>query len=1095
MTKEMSEMMFKPVSSKVSFPELETRVLKFWKDRDIANRSVEERRDRPQYVMFEGPPTANAGPGIHHVLSRVFKDIMPRYKTMKGFCAPRKAGWDTHGLPVELEVEKSLGITRKAQIEEHGIAEFNAACKQNVMRYVKEWEALTDRIGFWIDMEHPYVTFETSYIESMWWILKQLWDRSLIYEAYRSIWHCPRCVTSLSDHEVAQGYNDKTKDVAIFVKFRVDLEDDDYSNAARTLIGGSPLPTSILAWTTTPWTLPGNTALAVDPDADYTVVQDKAEGAIPERLILAEALIGKLLPKGYQTLGTVKGSDLAGIGYKALYNPVAYRVPGIGKFAEGRVQRGASYTPGQTATFHVVGGDFVSLDEGTGVVHIAPAFGEDDFKIGASAGLYFVQHVDLQGGMLGDFPFAGKFVKDADADIIDDLTARELMFRSTQIVHTYPFCWRCNSPLVYYAKSSWYINTTAIKDTLLDNNDKVNWYPGHIQWGRFGEWLRNVHDWAISRERYWGTPIPFWQCDSCEKYECIGSIADLRSKKAMRGITEPLDLHRPNVDEIYYECGDCGGTMGRILEVMDVWFDSGAMPIAQWHYPFENEDMRKDGRFPADYICEAVDQTRGWFYSLHAISSLVFGEPCFRNVICLGHILDENGEKMSKSKGNVVKPWSVLDAQGADALRWYLYTASPPGNPRRFSGELVQEAIRKFMLTLWNTYSFFVTYANIDGYQPSGERNGTRASGLDRWIESELHRLVKDVTDSLDNYDPTNAGRRIEGFVDVLSNWYVRRSRRRFWKSENDAEKQSAYDTLYGCLVTLSKLIAPFTPFLAEELYRNLVYAVDSSAPESVHLAWFPEADESLIDPALNDEARLAMKISSLGRAARSKAGIKVRQPLASVKVMVRDAGEREALRRSFDQVGEELNVKALEFAESPSELYDYKVSANTSALGPKYGKDTPKIAKGLGEMDSREVAEAVNAGHSVEVAGFTLEPEEVNLQAVEKEGLSVAAEGEYVVAVPTTVSEELAREGMARELVHRLQTMRRSAGFEVVDQIVSYISGDESVMETVATFEAYIKQETLSREILTSTPPPDAFKETHNLDGREVVLGVVKVG
>ena len=886
-------MMFKPVSSKVSFPELETRVLEFWKDRDIATRSVEERRDRPQYVMFEGPPTANAGPGIHHVLSRVFKDIMPRYKTMKGFCAPRKAGWDTHGLPVELEVEKSLGITRKAQIEEHGIAEFNAACKQNVMRYVKEWEALTDRIGFWIDMENPYVTFENSYIESMWWILKQLWDRGLIHEAYKSIWHCPRCVTSLSDHEVAQGYNDKTKDVAIFVKFRVNLEDDDYSNAARSLIGGSPLPTSILAWTTTPWTLPGNTALAVDPDADYAVVQDKAEGAIPERLIMAEALIGKLLPKGYETLGTVKGSDLAGIGYKALYNPVAYRVPGIGKFAEGRVQRGASYTPGQTATFHVVGGDFVSLDEGTGVVHIAPAFGEDDFKIGASAELYFVQHVDLQGGMIGDFPFAGKFVKDADADIIDDLTARELMFRSTQIVHTYPFCWRCSSPLVYYAKSSWYINTTAIKGTLLDNNDKVNWYPGHIKWGRFGEWLRNVQDWAISRERYWGTPIPFWQCDSCEKYECIGSIADLRSKKAVRGIPEPLDLHRPNVDEIYYECGDCGGTMGRILEVMDVWFDSGAMPIAQWHYPFENDGMREDGRFPADYICEAVDQTRGWFYSLHAISSLVFGEPCFRSVICLGHILDENGEKMSKSKGNVVKPWSVLDAQGADALRWYLYTASPPGNPRRFSGELVQEAIRKFMLTLWNTYSFFVTYANIDGYQPSGERNGAKASGLDRWIESELHRLVKDVTDSLDNYDPTNAGRRIEGFVDVLSNWYVRRSRRRFWKSENDAEKQSAYDTLYGCLVTLSKLIAPFTPFLAEELYRNLVYAVDSSAPESVHLASFPEADESLIDPALNDEARLAMKVSSLGRAARSKAGIKVRQPLASVKVVVRNAGER----------------------------------------------------------------------------------------------------------------------------------------------------------------------------------------------------------
>ena len=623
----------------------------------------------------------------------------------------------------------------------------------------------------------------------------------------------------------------------------------------------------------------------------------------------------------------------------------------------------------------------------------------------------------------------------------------------------------------------------------------MNWYPGHIKWGRFGEWLRNVQDWAISRERYWGTPIPFWQCDSCEKYECIGSIAEIRSKKAVRGISEPLDLHRPNVDEIYYECGDCGGTMSRILEVMDVWFDSGAMPIAQWHYPFENDGMREDGRFPADYICEAVDQTRGWFYSLHAVSSLVFGEPCYRNVICLGHILDEAGEKMSKSKGNVVKPWSVLDAQGADALRWYLYTASPPGNPRRFSGELVQEAIRKFMLTLWNTYSFFVTYANIDGYQPNGSRNGARASGLDRWIESELHRLVKDVTDSLDNYDPTNAGRRIEAFVDVLSNWYVRRSRRRFWKSENDEEKQSAYDTLYSCLVTLSKLIAPFTPFLAEELYRNLVSEIDAEAPESVHLASFPEADESLIDPALNDEARLAMKISSLGRAARSKAAIKVRQPLASVKVVLRRDGERAALQRSFDQVGEELNVKALEFAESASEVYDYKVSANTPLLGPKYGKDTPKIVKGLSEMEPGKVAQDVQSGHSIEVAGFTLEPEEVNLQAVEKDGVSVASEGDYVVAVPTVVSDELAKEGMARELVHRLQTMRRSAGFEVVDQIVSYMVGDGAPAEALAAHESYIKQETLSQEVLTIAPPAKAFVETHKLDGREVVLGVVKVG
>ncbi|MEE9199647.1 MAG: isoleucine--tRNA ligase, partial [Dehalococcoidia bacterium] len=647
------------MATKVSFPELEEKVLAFWKESHIPERSVEERRGSPLYMLFEGPPTANASPGIHHVLSRVFKDIMPRYKTMKGYCAPRKGGWDTHGLPVELEVEKDLGFTRKADIEAYGVAAFNAKCRESVMRYVKEWEAMTDRVGFWLDMKDPYVTFENSYIETVWWIVKQLWDRGLVQQAYKSIWHCPRCVTSLSDHEVALGYEENTPDVAIYVKFQLDLEAEGGSERARESISGSPLPTYILAWTTTPWTLPGNTALALAPEAEYVMVEDRRNGALQERLVLAKALARPLLPQGYQEVGSFQGGELVGLHYQALYNPVAYKVPNIGKFADGQIRRGGSFTQEQASRYPVIEADFVSLDEGTGVVHIAPAFGGDDFKAGGSNDLFFVQHVDLQGAIMGDFPFVGRFVKDADAQIIDDLAARGLMFRQTSIRHTYPFCWRCSAPLIYYAKSSWYIKTTEIKEALLKGNDRINWYPGHIKWGRFGEWLKNNQDWAFSRERYWGTPVPLWQCDSCEEYEGIGGVEELRAKPGIRGIPEPLDLHRPYVDEIYFQCSRCGGTMRRITEVMDVWFDSGAMPLAQWHYPFENPGIREDGRFPADYICEAVDQTRGWFYSLHAVSSLLFGVPCFRNVICLGHILDQAGEKMSKSKGNVVDPWSV----------------------------------------------------------------------------------------------------------------------------------------------------------------------------------------------------------------------------------------------------------------------------------------------------------------------------------------------------------------------------------------------------------------------------------------------------
>ncbi len=1086
--------MFKPVPSKVNLPELEERILAFWKSNRIPERSVEEREGNPIYTLFEGPPTANASPGIHHVLSRVFKDIMPRYKTMKGYQAPRKAGWDTHGLPVELEVEKSLGLTRKADIEKYGVAAFNAACKESVMRYVKEWEELTDRVAFWIDMEHPYITFKNYYIETIWWIVKQLWDKSLIHQDYRSIWHCPRCITSLSDHEVALGYQENTPDVAVYVKFRVDLSAGGGSKKAKQLISNSSLPTYIVAWTTTPWTLPGNSALAIDPDAEYVVVEDKGERAVPERLILAKALASQLLSDTYQEVDFLRGDDLVGIHYQALYNPVAYKVPEISRFSKGQIRRGATYSPEDTSLFPVIGADFVSLSEGTGVVHMAPPFGLDDFKAGGLNDLFFVQNVDLQGNILGDFPFAGKFVKDADREIVDDLSARGLMFKQTSIRHTYPFCWRCNAPLLYYAKSSWYIRTTAIRDILLEGNEKVNWYPGYIKWGRFGEWLKNNQDWAFSRERYWGTPVPIWQCDSCEGYDCVGGVDELRGKPNVRGIPAPLDLHRPLVDETYFECSNCGGTMRRISEVMDVWFDSGAMPIAQWHYPFENNTIREDGRFPAEYICEAVDQTRGWFYSLHAISSLIFGEPCFKNVICLGHILDSAGDKMSKSKGNVVNPWSVLNEHGADALRWYLYTASPPGNSRRFSGELVGEALRKFLLTIWNTYSFFVTYATIDGYDPLAVGEVSPTSDLDRWLLSELNRLVAEVTRLLDDYDPTDAGRQIQGFVDDLSNWYVRRSRRRFWKSENDQDKLSAYSTLYHCLVTLSKLLAPFTPFVSEEIYGNLVCSIDSEAPESVHLTDFPVADKTLVDDQLSRETGVIMKVSSLGRAARSKAGIRVRQPLSKVLIKVKSQEEREALERLYYQLSDELNVKEVELTENEANLVEYQVSANPALLGPKYGGKLSDISKELSTQDPSQIARMVRAGQEIVVGEYSLLPEEVQVNTQEKPGLSTTIDGDYVVSIPTDIPEELIKEGLAREIVHTLQTMRRSAGFDVTDHITTYIEADGGIGDALDSFSSYICQETLTTRLLREAPPSAAYSERHKLGGAEVAIGVIKV-
>jgi isoleucyl-tRNA synthetase len=1020
--------MFQPVSSRVNFPELEQRIVKFWQEKRIFERSVEQRQGGPLYVLYDGPPTANASPGIHHVLARVFKDVFPRYKTMKGYYASRRAGWDTHGLPVELAVENELGLKSKREIEDYGIAEFNKRCRQNVLRYVKEWEELTDRIGFWIDMKHPYITFDNGYIETCWWIIKTLWDKGLVYQGYKVTPHCPRCGTSLSSHEVALGY-DEADDPSIYIKFEV----------KRESVGGTPLEpffdkfalkkAYLLAWTTTPWTLPGNTALAVAPDADYSVMEGK-----DDYLIMASALVDRVGLEGYREACRVRGSDIGGSGnisgmgkglrYKPLFNPHEFGV-------ERKRFKGDTLMVQEAdgnLAYPVIDEDFVSMEEGTGIVHTAPSFGEVDFQAGEDNGLDFVRdYVDLQGIIQGTYPFAGKFVKDADPLILEDLKSRGLLYRSERIRHTYPFCWRCGTPLLYYAKPSWYIKTTAMKERLISGNAEINWYPEYIKYGRFGDWLNNNVDWAFSRERYWGTPLPIWRCDICKHDECIGSVKELKQKEGVEGVDKLSDLHRPYVDEVTYSCPStkCDGEMRRVPEVIDCWFDSGAMPFAQWHYPFENQDTFK-ANFPADYICEAVDQTRGWFYSLHAISILLKEQPCFKNVICLGHILDSAGEKMSKSKGNVVKPEDVLATSGADALRWYMYTSSPPGNVRRFSKELVEEVVRKFLLTLWNTYSFFVTYANIDKFDPRTVANVGHRPELDRWILSELNQLTDGVTRSLDEYDATAAGRKIEEFVDNLSNWYVRRSRRRFWKSENDTDKQSAYTTLYQCLITLAKLLAPLTPFVAEELYQNLVRPFDKGAPESIHLTDYPLADLSHVDEKLSKDIRLAMKVTSLGRAERAKAGIKVRQPLGKGEVTPRDQAEKESLERVKSQIEDELNVKNIIINPPPATMV-------LDAAGPK-------------------------------------------------------------VVITTDISQELADEGLARELVHRLQTMRKQAGFDIADYIETYYEGGPSVQRVMEKFAHYVKQETLSRKLVEGKPPEGAYSKSQVIDGNKVTLAVKKL-
>jgi isoleucyl-tRNA synthetase len=1025
--------MFEPVSSRVNFPQNEEKQLEFWKQNQIFEKSVKNREGKPRFVLYEGPPTANGNPGIHHVLARAYKDIITRYKVMKGYYAPRIAGWDTHGLPVELEVEKQLGFSGKSQIEAYGVEQFNAKCRDSVFKYLKEWDSLTERIGYWVDLEHAYVTMNSTYIESVWWAMKQMWDKGLIYQGYKVTPHCPRCGTSLSSHEVALGYQDNTEDPSVYIKFRTHLKSKRESPALakiRELTGRKKV--YLMAWTTTPWTLPGNTAVAVAANVEYAMIE--VEG---EYLIFADARRQAVGLGDNTVIATITGKELVGVEYEPLFNPHEFGVDRE-RFTSGNeltLQR-----PMKSLVYHVIAADFVSMEDGTGIVHIAPAYGEDDYQAGQENGLDFVHNVDLQGKIIGNYPFAGKFIKTADPLVLDNLRERGLLFKVGTVRHTYPFCWRCNSPLVYYAKQSWYIRTTAVKGELIEGNKEINWYPEHVKEGRFGDWLAHNVDWAFSRERYWGTPLPIWKCEKCGSFECIGSVDELKGKPdakmdsmaAHKLKNGEYDLHRPFIDDTTFSCAKCGGQMKRAPEVIDCWFDSGSMPFAQLHYPFENKELFDNDLKKADYICEGVDQTRGWFYSLHAISTLLFDRPCYKNCICLELVLDAKGEKMSKSKGNVVKPMDVVKLHGADALRWYCYTSAPPGSVRRFDIKMVADINRQVMLTLWNVYSFFVMYANIDNYQPDPAKTTTEVPELDLWILSELNQLITDVDSSLETYNPTGAARKIEEFVDMLSNWYVRRSRRRFWKSESDTDKLSAYNTLYHCLVTVSKLIAPFMPYLAEEMYQNLVCSVDKNAPISVHLADFPVADTGKVNKDLSADTQLAMKVCSLGRAARSQANVKVRQPLGQALIRVNSVRERDGLIRIMPQILEELNVKTLAF--------------------------TDKV-------------------------------EELNMP-----DLCVSMEGEVSVAVPRNVSPELAEEGLAREIVHRLQTMRKTAGFEIADYIVTYYQGDDYVKQVMTNYTDYVKLETLSRSLIEGKPEEGVVTETFKLNDHAVVLGVKKV-
>jgi isoleucyl-tRNA synthetase len=1049
---------FRPVDAKQSFPQLEQRVLERWRERDVFHRSLAQREGAEIWSFYEGPPTANGRPGSHHVLSRVFKDVYPRYRSMCGYRVPRKAGWDCHGLPVELEVEKQLGISSKQEIEEYGIDKFNQRCRESVFEYVEEWNRLTERIGFWIDLDDPYVTLDDDYIESVWWSLKQLWDKDRLYEGHKVVPYCPRCGTALSSHEVALGYRD-VEDPSIYVRFPLLGED------------GGESGESLLVWTTTPWTLPGNEAVAVAPEVTY--VKARVEG---ETLILAEPLLEKVLGEGTEVLGRLPGTELAGRHYRGPVFALNDREPG---------------------GFPVVAGEFVTTEDGTGLVHIAPAFGEDDYAVAAASDIFDpTSHGTLYNpvGLDGRFDqrvagFEGKFVKDPEvtAALIADLDRRGLLFREQVYEHAYPHCWRCGTPLLYYAKSSWYVATSQVRDQLLANNEAIGWHPEHIRTGRFGKWLENNVDWALSRDRYWGTPLPIWECtgEDCEGRFCAGSVAELRERA--RGEV-PEDLHRPHIDEVTLDCEDCGGEMRRVESVIDTWYDSGAMPFAQFHYPFENEELFRE-RFPADFICEAIDQTRGWFYTLLAESTLLFDTSSYKNCVCLGLILDPEGQKMSKSKGNVVEPWEVIDAHGADAFRWYYLTAQQPWSGYRFSVDTVGESVRQFLLTLWNTYSFWVLYANAENLGPADFEGSPQPNDdLDRWALSKLQSTVKTVRERMDAFDCTAAGRAIAEYVEELSNWYVRLSRRRFWEGD-----RAAFATLRHCLLETAALLAPFTPFLADEIHLNLAGGEGEELgelPDSVHLRDFPEPDPALSDPGLEAAIEAVRLTVELGRAARAQAKAKVRQPLRRAVIVASDA-EREAIEARAGLVTAELNVKELDFVSEEADLVSYAVKPNYRALGPRFGKRMPQVAAAVEALDpvhvARVMADGGEVGINVDGDEHTIGPDEVTLALQPLEGYEVEAEAGHAVALQLELDDELRREGLAREIVHAVQNARKAAGLDISDRIELSLGGDDDLLAAARAHEPYIAGEVLA----TSVAYDAAEIAPVRVDGRDLRIGV----
>ncbi len=1053
--------MYQKVSTNLNFVDREKETEKFWRENDIFQKSMKAREGCPTYTFYDGPPTANGKPHIGHVLTRVIKDMIPRYRTMKGYMVPRKAGWDTHGLPVELEVEKMLGLNGKEQIEEYGIEPFIEKCKESVWKYKGMWEDFSGTVGFWADMDNPYVTYDDNFIESEWWALNEIWKKGLLYKGFKIVPYCPRCGTPLSTAEVSQGYK-TVKERSAIVRFKV-MGEDAY----------------FLAWTTTPWTLPSNVALCVNPDEEYV----KVKAADGYTYYMAKALLDTVLSsrlaneengnKAYEILETYKGKDLEYKEYEPLYACAK-------ETADKQNKKG----------FFVTCDSYVTMSDGTGIVHIAPAFGEDDANVGRNYDLPFVQFVDGKGQLTEETPYAGKFVKDADKDVLIDLDKEGKLFDAPKFEHEYPHCWRCDTPLIYYARESWYIKETAVRDDLIRNNNTVNWIPESIGKGRFGNWLENIQDWAISRNRYWGTPLNIWECEGCGHLESIGSRAELAERSGNPDDAK-VELHRPYIDAVTFTCPDCGKTMKRVPEVIDCWFDSGAMPFAQHHYPFENQELFKQ-QFPAQFISEAVDQTRGWFHSLMAESTLLFNKAPYENVIVLGHVQDENGQKMSKSKGNAVDPFDALATYGADAIRWYFYINSAPWLPNRFHGKAVQEGQRKFLGTLWNTYAFFVLYANIDGFDASKYTlEYDKLPVMDKWLLSKLNSLITEVDTDLENYKIPETARALDDFVDQMSNWYVRRSRERFWAKGMEQDKINAYMTLYTALVTVAKLAAPMIPFMTEDIYRNLVCANDPSAPESVHLCDFPVANPAYVDKQLEEDMEEVLKIVVMGRAARNTANIKNRQPIGTMFVKA-----EKALSDFYQEIiEEELNVKEVKFTDDVREFTTYTFKPQLKTVGPKYGKQLGGIKEYLANVDGNEAMDKLNAGENlvfdVNGTAVSLGKEDLLIEMSQKEGYMSEADNTVTVVLDCNLSEELVEEGFAAEIISKIQTMRKDSGFEVMDHIKVGIAGNDKLAAIAAKNEKAIADKVLADSI--DKDAVYANSKEWNVNGEKVTISVEK--